>query len=68
MNTLTLVEFLAVVFTALALVPAMAHVMELPNKLPMSRETYLVAFLAIGATQIIFWPITNPVNRATQLD
>jgi hypothetical protein len=35
------VELLAVIFTALALVPAMAHVLELPNKLPLSRESYL---------------------------
>ena len=35
------VELLAVVFTVLALVPAMAHVLELPNKLPMSRDEYL---------------------------
>lgn len=105
MDTLMLVEFLAVVLTALALVPAMAHVMQLPNKLPMTREAYLiaqrvyrgwnlsgivvvaalvatlvlllsvegdafvpalVAFLAIGATQVIFWSITNPVNRLTR--
>src|SRR5262245_48367558 len=36
-----IVELLAVMFTALALVPAMAHALELPNKLPMSRENYL---------------------------
>ncbi len=35
------VELLAVVFCVLALVPAMAHVLELPNKLPLSREAYL---------------------------
>jgi len=105
MNTYLLVEFLAIVLCALALVPAMAHVMELPNKLPMSREAYLtvqrvyrgwslsgivaigaliatlilllsadaeaflpalVGFLAIVATQVVFWTFTFPVNRATR--
>jgi hypothetical protein len=105
MNTLSLVEFLAVVLTALALVPAAAHVMELPNKLPMTREAYLIVqrvyrgwslsgfvvvgaliatlalmfladeaafvpaligFLAIVATQIVFWTFTFPVNKITR--
>ncbi len=38
---MAVVQLLALVFTTLALVPAMAHVLELPNKLPMSREEYL---------------------------
>jgi hypothetical protein len=105
MNALSLVEFLAVILTALALVPAAAHVMELPNKLPMTREAYLivqrvyrgwnmsafvvigaliatlvlmilvdgaafvpalVGFLAIVATQIVFWTFTYPVNKITR--
>jgi hypothetical protein len=105
MNGFLLIEFLAVVLTALALVPAMAHVMELPNKLSMPVETYLivqrmyrgwsfsgivvfaatiatlillfyadgdafapalVAFLAIAATQVVFWVYTFPVNRITR--
>jgi hypothetical protein len=41
MSSSSIVEFLAVVLTSLALAPAMAHVMELPNKLPMSRDAYL---------------------------
>jgi hypothetical protein len=60
MDALSLVEFLAIILTALALVPAAAHVMELPNKLPMSRDAYLIvqrvyrgwslsAFVVIGA-------------------
>jgi hypothetical protein len=104
MNAQSLVEFLAVVLTALALVPAAAHVMELPNKLPMSREAYLIVqrvyrgwnlsafvvigaliatlalmilvdgaafvpallgFLAIVATQVVFWTFTYPVNKIT---
>jgi hypothetical protein len=35
--------FLAVLLTALALVPAGAHLLALPNKLAMSREAYLAA-------------------------
>jgi hypothetical protein len=105
MDASTLVQFLAVVLTALALVPAMAHVMELPNKLPMTREAYLIVqrvyrgwnlsafvvigaliatlvlvmsvdgaaflpaligFLAIVATQVVFWMFTYPVNRLTR--
>lgn len=104
MDALALVEFLAIVLTALALVPAAAHVMELPAKLPMTREAYLIVqrlyrgwnlsgivviaalaatfalllsvdgeafvpaligFLAIVATQIVFWVFTFPVNRIT---
>jgi hypothetical protein len=104
MDTFALVEFLAVILTALALVPGAAHVMQLPNKLPMTREMYLIAqrlyrgwnmsafvvigaliatlilmleadeqafapaliaFLAIVATQIVFWTFTFPVNRRT---
>jgi hypothetical protein len=33
--------FLSLVFAALALAPAMAHVLELPNKINLSREDYL---------------------------
>jgi hypothetical protein len=36
------VSFLAIVLTALALAPGAAHVLELPNKLGMSGEAYLV--------------------------
>jgi uncharacterized membrane protein len=37
------VRFLSVLFCALALAPALAHVLELPNKIGMSREEYVVA-------------------------
>jgi Domain of unknown function (DUF1772) len=37
----SMVQLLALVFTALALVPGAAHVIELPNKLPMPRDAYL---------------------------
>lgn len=33
--------FLSLLFAALALAPAMAHLLELPNKLNLSREDYL---------------------------
>lgn len=37
----SLAQLLALVMTAVALAPAAAHVLELPNKLPMHREEYL---------------------------
>ena len=37
------IEFAAVLTTALALVPGMAHVLELPNKIHMRREDYVNA-------------------------
>jgi len=105
MDTFSLIQFLAVILTAMALIPGAAHVMELPNKLPMTREAYLtvqrlyrgwnmsafvvigaliatltlvfvaddqafvpalLGFLAIVATQIVFWTFTFPVNRVTR--
>jgi hypothetical protein len=36
------IKFSALIFTALALVPAGAHVMELPNKLHLPAERYLI--------------------------
>lgn len=36
-----MIQLLALVFTALALIPGAAHVIELPNKLPMPRDAYL---------------------------
>jgi hypothetical protein len=37
---LELVQFLAVILTALALVPSGAHLFELPNKIGLSQEQY----------------------------
>jgi Domain of unknown function (DUF1772) len=37
----TISSFLSLVFAALALAPAMAHVLELPNKMPLSPDAYL---------------------------
>ena len=38
---LKIVSFLSLLFVALALGPAMAHLLELPNKINLSREDYL---------------------------
>jgi hypothetical protein len=38
---LQIVSFLSLTFVALALAPAMAHLLELPNKIALSREDYL---------------------------
>jgi len=40
-TTLQVIQFACVLFTALALGPALAHLLELPNKLRLSREAYL---------------------------
>ncbi len=37
---LRVVQFLAIVLTALALVPAGAHLFELPNKIGLAQEAY----------------------------
>ena len=39
--SLRVVQFLAVVLTALAFVPAEAHLFELPNKIDLPRDAYL---------------------------
>ncbi len=39
---LRLLQFLAIVLTALALIPAGAHLFELPNKIGLPRDSYLV--------------------------
>lgn len=39
---LRILQFLAVVFTALALVPAGAHLFELPNKISLEEEPYFI--------------------------
>ncbi len=101
----SLAGLLALVLTALALVPGAAHVLELPNKLKLPREDYLlvqtlyrgwaylgilmaaalactlwfamlaegpaeppavIAFVAVLATQLVFWVFTFPVNRYTR--
>jgi hypothetical protein len=39
---ITAARFLSLLFVALALAPAMAHLLELPNKIGLSRDEYLV--------------------------
>ena len=39
---LRVAQFLAIVFTALALVPAGAHLFELPNKIGLAQEAYFI--------------------------
>src|SRR6185312_1117431 len=41
--TLRIVSFLALVFTALAMVPGGAHLFSLPNKIDMPQQSYFVA-------------------------
>jgi hypothetical protein len=36
------IYFLSLLFAALALVPTMAHLLELPNKINLSRDDYLI--------------------------
>ena len=101
----SLAGLLALVLTAVALAPGAAHVLELPNKLRLPREDYLlvqklyrgwaylgiviaaalactlwfammakgpaeapavIAFVAVLATQLVFWVFTFPVNRYTR--
>lgn len=40
--SLALARFLAIVLTALALAPGLAHVLELPHKIVLDRQDYLV--------------------------
>jgi hypothetical protein len=102
-----LVQFLAIIATALYLVPTGAHLFEMPHKMALSPAEYmtvqqiyagwelfgivigialvatlantvlvradrrafwgsLAAFLALIATQAVFWAFTYPVNVATR--
>ncbi len=40
---LRVVQFLALVLTALALIPAGAHLFALPNKIGLAQEQYFIA-------------------------
>jgi hypothetical protein len=40
---ISVLHFLAIISIALSLVPGGAHLIEMPNKMPMNREEYLVA-------------------------
>lgn len=39
---LTVARFLSLLFAALALAPALAHLLELPNKIGLPRDAYLI--------------------------
>ncbi|WP_036251994.1 hypothetical protein [Methylobacter sp. BBA5.1] len=70
LKTLRFVSFL---FTALALAVALAHALELPNKITLSREDYLTvqqiyrgwALLCIAAALAVFFLFTYPANQQT---
>ena len=60
MTGLTAARFASLLFAALALAPAMAHLLELPNKIDLAREDYrtvqqiyrgwaLLGFVVVGA-------------------
>ena len=60
------IQLLALVLTAIALIPAAAHVLELPNKLPLPRDQYLTVqqvyrgwnragFVVIPAIAMTLW-------------
>jgi MFS family permease len=107
MRVADLIRLLAIVFVAICLVPAGAHLFEMFNKMalppaeymvvqqiyagwalfgiaiaaalaltlahtlmvwrhPAARWPSLLAFLAIVATQVIFWTYTYPMNALTQ--
>ena len=67
------IYFFSLLFTALALCPAMAHLLELPNKMHLSREDYLtvqqiyrgwalLGFVVVGALLSIL-ALTITVHR-----
>ena len=72
-------KFLAIVLTALALVPGGAHFFSLPNKITLSESNYfvvqniyrgwalfgIVLFGALVANLVIFFAFTFPANQAT---
>lgn len=60
------VRFFSVLFAALALAPALAHLLELPNKIHLSKALLAgSAFSLIVLTQVIFWSFTFPANKQT---
>jgi hypothetical protein len=71
----SLAQLLALVLTAIALAPAAAHVLELPNKLPLHREEYLtvqqvyrgwnrLGFVVIAALLATMWMAVVADERA----
>jgi hypothetical protein len=75
----TIAFFVALLASALVLGPALAHVLELPNKIDLPREEYFIVQKAYrGWNQIawvlgvqviaqgLFWTFTYPANVATE--
>jgi flagellar biosynthesis protein FlhB len=81
-----LLHILTVILVAIAMALSLAHVLELPGKLRLDRDTYLaalallmqlfmtqtgttafwlmlMAFIALGLMHLIFWLMTQPVNK-----
>ncbi|MEW6331498.1 MAG: DUF1772 domain-containing protein [Pseudomonadota bacterium] len=50
---LNIARFLSLLFTALVLAPAMAHLLELPNKIGLSRDEYLVVQQIYNGWQLL---------------
>lgn len=50
---LKIARFLSLLFAALVLAPAMAHLLELPNKIGLSREEYLVVQQIYNGWQLL---------------
>jgi hypothetical protein len=46
--SVTAARFFSLLFAALALAPAPAHLLELPNKLGLSRNDYLIVQQILG--------------------
>jgi hypothetical protein len=64
-----MVRFFSVLFVALALAPALAHLLELPNKIHLSKAHYqLVQQSYRGWNRlavIVIWSFTFPANKQT---
>jgi hypothetical protein len=54
-STLDVALFVALLATALALGPAMAHLLELPNKIGLPREAYFIVQKAYRGWSLLGW-------------
>jgi hypothetical protein len=50
---LKIARFLSLLFVALVLAPALAHLLELPNKINLTREEYLVVQQIYNGWQLL---------------
>ncbi len=72
---LKMMRFVALLFTALALAPALTHLLELPNKINLSREDYLTvqqiyrgwALLGVVVTGALLSTLILAIMIRTQL-